>query len=82
MLLLKGGVLFYAEQCMLRMLDLLNDVGYNSIQGGPISTELFLNHFQIKLILVDAANHVFKTQPQSQEKTVWSTSFKSVWKMS
>ncbi len=64
---------------LLRMLDILNDIGYNSMQGRPISTELFLSHFQIKpLILVDAANRVFKTRPESEAKTVWSTSFKSI----
>ncbi len=64
---------------LLRMLDILNDVGYNSMQVGPISTEFdyLLCHFQIKpLILVDAANRVFR--PESEAKTVWSTYFKSV----
>ncbi len=55
---------------LLRMLNLLNDVGYNSMQGGPILTELFLSHFQIKpLILVDVANRVFKTRLEDRSSS-------------
>ncbi len=68
---------------LLRMFDLLNDVQFLHA-GGPILTDLFLSHFRIKPpILVDAANSVFKSRPESDEaKSVRSTSFKSVRKLS